>query len=150
MPADKRWSLVNPNGRPLFRYDEGGRPAEEMVRVEEDRRVTVVADGESLTLKREQILMAMARARRDGASLKRIIHDFDLVGEARHPRVLGRALDEGDRMLTAAIARGEEPEESVLVLDIPKVDWDESHNPTVDDTPTIGRLPDRDLRIRHN
>lgn len=146
--GDSRWSLVGATGRPLYRFDEGGQPAEEMIRISEDRRVTTVADGESLRLRRDQLLMAMARAQRDGASLDRIIHDFELVGEARHPRVLNRALALGRALLDTAIASGEEPAESILVLDIPKSEWDAAHE-ELDDTPVVGTLPSRPFRIAH-
>lgn len=70
--------------------------------------------GQQVKLSAEQLLMAMARRQRDGASLKAIIAEFDLIGRATSPLVLQRALNTGHHMLDQAIERGTTPEETLI------------------------------------
>lgn len=62
----------------------------------------------------EQLLMAMARRQRDGASMHAIIAEFDLVGDARDRSTLQRALNVGHNMLERAIKAGATPSETIL------------------------------------
>ena len=99
-------SLVGPDGKPLYPRLE-----------ERDQGITYTSrPGESYQADPNQILMAMARRQRDGASHKAIIAEFDLVGEATSPFVLERALAMGRQLLNAAIARGEVPAETKIMV----------------------------------
>jgi hypothetical protein len=69
-------------------------------------------DGMPVKVSPEQLLMRMARRRRDGASNAALIAEFDLIGEARSPFILARALDRGEQMLAKAIVEGREPAET--------------------------------------
>jgi hypothetical protein len=80
--------------------------------VKTDAGLTYTAPGQQLSVDPQKILMAMARRRRDGASHQAIIAEFDLIGEARSPFVLERALNVGEKLLNEAIARGEQPAET--------------------------------------
>lgn len=102
-------TLLGPDGQPLVRGH---------VEVH-DRTITYSKDGEAYTATADELLMAMARAQRDGMSLKGIIAEFQLVGRARNPVILQRALDLGHRMLAQAIAIGREPEESRQEVFVP-------------------------------
>lgn len=74
----------------------------------------------------KQVLMNAARMQRDGMSLEGIMDALDLVGDARNPFLLQRALDQGHVLLKEAIARGEEPENTT---DAPQ----QAHNPAARD-----------------
>jgi hypothetical protein len=101
-----RPSLAGPDGQPLY-------PRLEM----RDQAITYTTrPGESFSADRRQILMAMARRQRDGASDQAIMAEFDI-----HPGMLGvtwgnfhRALTVGRRLLDEAIARGEVPAETMI------------------------------------
>jgi hypothetical protein len=95
-----------------------------------DATVTYAKGDEAYSADAEQLLMAMARAQRDGMSHKQIIAEFGLVNlgpnrkwasrDATDPRVLERALARGRAMLDQAIAEGREPAETkrtILVED---------------------------------
>lgn len=99
--------LYGPDGRPLT-----GGP-EVTVR---DAAVTYADEGESYTADAEQLLMAMARRKRDGASNRAIVSEFDLKGRATHNEVLNRALRVGMAMLDRAIAEGREPAETKVAV----------------------------------
>lgn len=58
------------------------------------------------------LLRKIARYQRDGASHEAIIAKFDLMGEARSPFMLNRALAVGRKLLDEAIAAGKEPAET--------------------------------------
>lgn len=90
-----------------------------------DRRVTYSKDGRGFSADPKQILMAAARMERDGWSLERIRTELALhrhTSLCRFPcqfqevtdQHLRNALRTGHQLLTEAIARGEEPEESVI------------------------------------
>ena len=96
--------LYGPDGRPLT-----GGPRIEV----RDAAVTYADKGESYTADAEQLLMAMARRKRDGASNEAIISEFDLKGDARSPYILNRALRIGMDMLDRAIAEGRAPAETL-------------------------------------
>lgn len=98
-------SLFGPDGRPI-----GTR----RVRVNGDSLEYEDAAGVRRVTWQDQ-LMNMARRQRDGGSLDQIIDEFGLIGEARNPFLLQRALDKGREMLEAAIAKGEQPEETASV-----------------------------------
>jgi hypothetical protein len=82
-----------------------------------DKTQTYSHNGEQYQANPKQILMAMARAQRDGMSLEAIIAEYDLKAEARNPYVLQRALNVGHQLLKEAILSGEEPEESRILVD---------------------------------
>lgn len=95
--------ILGPDGRPLLQA------------VVDDRTLTYAKDGQSAQLEPEQFLIRAARMQRDGASLKRIRSELDLVGDITD-EVLQNALDLGHRWLNEAIATGKEPAESRLVV----------------------------------
>jgi hypothetical protein len=97
--------LVGPTGDPLG--------TERAVLEKTDAGITYSNGREQVTLDPEQLLMAMARRQRDGASHRAIIAEFDLVGEARSPFVLERALKHGRHLLDHAILEGREPAETI-------------------------------------
>ena len=112
---DRAIGLVGPDGKPLY-------PRVEM----RDQGLTYTTrPGESYQAKPQEILMAMARRQRDGASHKAIIAEFDLVGDATSPFVLERALAAGRALLDAAIARGEVPAETMIPVLVDDEDDDE-------------------------
>ena len=61
--------------------------------------------------------MAMARQQRDGWSLERIASEADVVGLVSKTE-LERALRLGHQLLAEAIAKGEEPEESLVEVPV--------------------------------
>lgn len=95
--------IVGPDGRPLLEA------------VVDDRTITYAKDGETAQLTPEQFLMRAARMQRDGATLKRIRSELDLVGEISD-QTLQNALNLGHQWLNEAIAAGREPAESRLVI----------------------------------
>jgi hypothetical protein len=95
--------IVGPDGKPLLEA------------VIDDRTITYAKDGESAQLEPEQFLMRAARMQRDGASLKRIRSELELVGDISD-EVLQNALNLGHEWLNAAIREGREPAESRLVV----------------------------------
>lgn len=94
--------ILGPDGRPLLQP------------IIEDKTLTYTKDGESLTVNPVQLVMRAARMQRDGASLKRISRELDLVGVS--DRQLQDALNWGHGLLNDAIAAGTEPAESRLVV----------------------------------
>ena len=98
-------TIYGPSGRPILQV---GGPKVEV----RDTAVTYAKDGESYTAEADQLLMAMARRKRDGATNRQIIAEFDLAGRAVHNDVLNRALRVGMTMLDEAIAEGREPAET--------------------------------------
>lgn len=105
-------TLYGPNGQPMVRGHVEVR----------DRRITYSRDGEAYSASPDELLMAMARAQRDGMSLQGIITEYQLVGRAANPITLQRALDLGHRMLAEAIRDGREPEESEYEVFVPADD----------------------------
>jgi hypothetical protein len=99
-------NLVGPEGKPLY-------PRVEL----RDQAITYTQrPGESFQADPEQLLMAMARRQRDGASHEAIMYEFDLSPKlgVTHA-VLERALAVGRKMLDEAIARGEVPAETMVL-----------------------------------
>lgn len=96
-------TILGPDGRPLLEP------------IVEDRTITYAKDGESAQLTPEQFLMRAARMQRDGASLKRIRSELDLM-PGISDTVLQNALNLGHAWLREAIASGAEPAESRLVV----------------------------------
>jgi hypothetical protein len=82
---------------------------------------TLPMDGTAKTIRPKDVLMAGARMQRDGRSLRYIKRELQLNmlgSEFITDRQLQNALNLGHKLLAQAIKRGEEPEESkVLVLD---------------------------------
>lgn len=92
-------TLYGPDGAPI------GAP-----RLALDDDELVLEKGEEVVRQSpEQLLMAMARAERDGMNHKQIIAEYGLMGEAASPFVLNRALRVGRGLLAAAILEGREP-----------------------------------------
>lgn len=86
--------ILGPDGRPL--------PPRVTLNDEEDYEY---ADGrERVTISPRKTLMEMALRQRGGASLRAIITEFELIGEARNPRILQNALDRGHALLREAEA----------------------------------------------
>lgn len=113
--------ILGPSGQPIFGQPGGligpdGLPVKGARVGIYDDDMLVYQDGfdDQMPVKQSpsKLLMEMARRQRDGASLQAIISEFDLMGEARSPFVLQRALARGREMLDAAIASGKEPAES--------------------------------------
>lgn len=75
------------------------------------------SEGAQVKFDPETLLVAMARRQRDGASLSAIISEFDLVGAARSPYTLQRALNVGHNLLDQQIKAGKSPEETVTWVD---------------------------------
>jgi len=102
----------------------------------DDRTLTYAKDGESYSIDPDQLMMRAARMLRDGWSLARIRVELDLITSGEHEVPLwvleDAILRKGMPALTAAIARGDEPAESVTVLGYEFVDED-----PVDATPEI-------------
>ena len=97
--------LVGPEGKPLY-------PRVEL----KDQALTYTErPGESYQADPEEILMAMARRQRDGASYEAIMAEFDLSPKlgVTHA-ILERALAVGRQMLDEAIAAGEVPAETMV------------------------------------
>lgn len=103
MDARVARTILGPDGRPL------------LAPIIQDKTVTYAVDGESATVDPEQLLMRAARMQRDGASLKRIRRELDLVGGISDT-ILQSALNQGHAWLKQAIAEGREPAESRLVV----------------------------------
>jgi len=86
----------------------------------DDRTVTYAKDGQSYSIKPEELLMRAARMSRDGMSLKAIRSELDLISSGPQEvtlRALGDAIKYvGMPLLDQAIREGREPEESVTVL----------------------------------
>lgn len=102
--------LVGPRGEALARVtrtEEGDLEADE--------------GPEQVRIQPRKTLMQMAASQRGGMSLRGIIAEYQLVGQARDPAILQRALDKGHGLLreaerqyeerAAAQARGETWEE---------------------------------------
>ena len=96
-------TLYGPDGRPIHRVPS--------LNDEEDLEYD---DGrQKVTISPRKTLMEMAMAQRNGASLRAIVREFELVGAATNPRILQRSLDIGHDLLRqaeeqfAARARGE-------------------------------------------
>jgi hypothetical protein len=130
--------LLGPDGKPLLGPD-GVPLGMERVRIERtDAGVTYSTGKEAVTFDPKQLLMAMARRQRDGASHAAIIAEFELVGEARSPFVLERALAMGRQLLDAAIAKGDEPAETFGErLAVVEDDEDEDVGETIYVTPAL-------------
>lgn len=75
-----------------------------------DRTLPMGSGQRGIQISPEEVLMAAARMQRDGASLRQIKVQMQLVGV--DDPTLQRALDRGAGLLAARIAAGLEPEES--------------------------------------
>lgn len=100
-------TILGPDGRQI-----SGPSATPRAFDTEDGAVAVEYRGEKAQAKPEELLMAMARAERDGMNHRQLIAEFGLFGPATSPAVLNRALAKGHALLRQAIAAGLEPEET--------------------------------------
>ena len=80
-----------------------------------DRSVTYSQDGRGITVKPADVLMRAARLERDGKTLREIRVELAL-GDWVSDQHLRNALKRGHQMLREAIARGEEPAESRILV----------------------------------
>jgi hypothetical protein len=104
-------TILGPDGNPL-------RTAGHEMRRYRDGTLQLTSPTESYRADPQQLLMEMARAERDGMNHRQLIAHFGLMGQARSPHVLNRALKVGRQLLEQAIARGLEPiERPMKVMD---------------------------------
>jgi hypothetical protein len=135
MDARKPQTIYGPDGKtPLY---------EPLV---DDRTITYAKDGESYSIKPEELLMRAARMQRDGKSLANIRAELDLVHVP--DQLLEAALRLGHEWLNEAIAAGREPEESVRVLGYREAEDDDTNEATVEDAKAVGLELARDWIAR--
>lgn len=125
MDAQQNQTIMGPDGKPLL---------EPLV---DDRTVTYAKDGESYSVEPLELLKRAARMQRDGASLKAIRAELDLMNVS--DATLQSALKVGMDLLLADIAAGIEPEESVRVLGYVEVAEDDTNEATPQDALEMGR-----------